>query len=285
MPGVNSSSSSVALKTEYEPAPFKASRISQSVVRLIKVPQFVADCWRNAEDNTIVAVSRRSREGVEELLLNSSDDPNNALGGITKLTARSVNPSPGLHVLAFSGEGKQSADVAAVVGESITFTSDWSGSYRNLLRQRHQKRDITKVRGTVEENRPEAGFDDRTTLFQYYQKTSDKDAMAVEEPRKTTTAPSSSRPKSKGRKQATLTEDELKIRLFSMFEEAGEEGLMIKQIVVATGQPQCFVKSVVDEIAEPGRRKSDKRTVLFVKSQFNPNAVLPDEPTKKQRIK
>eukprot|EP00922_Rhytidocystis_sp_ex-Travisia-forbesii_P060817 GHVS01090223.1.p2 GENE.GHVS01090223.1~~GHVS01090223.1.p2 ORF type:complete len:110 (+),score=17.45 GHVS01090223.1:927-1256(+) len=109
--------------------------------------------------------------------------------------------------------------------------------------------------------------------------------MAVEEPRKTTTAPSSSRPKSKGRKQATLTEDELKIRLFSMFEEAGEEGLMIKQIVVATGQPQCFVKSVVDEIAEPGRRKSDKRTVLFVKSQFNPNAVLPDEPTKKQRIK
>eukprot|EP00922_Rhytidocystis_sp_ex-Travisia-forbesii_P060813 GHVS01090219.1.p1 GENE.GHVS01090219.1~~GHVS01090219.1.p1 ORF type:complete len:265 (+),score=29.14 GHVS01090219.1:308-1102(+) len=245
-------SSSASHKIEYEPAPFKQSRISQSVVRLIKVPQFVAESWRNAEDNTVVAVAGRSEQGVEELFLNLSDDPNNSLGGIGKLTARSVNPNPGLHVLACSGEGKQPADVAAVVGESITFTADLSGSYRQLLRKRHEKRDVAKSRGTVEEKRPEAGFDDRTTLFQYYQKTSDKDAVSIEEPRKTATAPSSSRPKSKGRKQATFTEDELKIRLFSMFEEAGEEGLMIKQIVVATGQPQCFVKSVVDEIAESG---------------------------------
>eukprot|EP00921_Rhytidocystis_pertsovi_P000095 GHVQ01000224.1.p1 GENE.GHVQ01000224.1~~GHVQ01000224.1.p1 ORF type:complete len:327 (+),score=38.32 GHVQ01000224.1:22-1002(+) len=282
--GGNSDLLPAVVKPEYERPPFKnyISRVSQSTVKLIKVPKAVAEAWRNAPSNNTVAVLTNSERG-DELHLRPSEADNSS--EVNKLIGRNVETVPKIYILSSKNDNKRYADVAATVGENILFTAALSGSYRKVLRQKHEERDIQKSRGTKEENRPESAVEEGSTLFRYYEPGEAKDEHGFEEVT-TLSVAGKSRPKGRAKQQPTLSEDELKIRLFSMFEEAGDEGLMLKQIVVATGQPLAFVKGVVEEIAEPGRRKTDKRVVFFVKDHFNPNAVMPDEQIlKKPRLR
>lgn len=52
------------------------------------------------------------------------------------------------------------------------------------------------------------------------------------------------------RRGVLLDSDLLKVKVFSLFEGAGEMGLQLKQIATHTQQPLSHVKSVVEEIAE-----------------------------------
>lgn len=54
-----------------------------------------------------------------------------------------------------------------------------------------------------------------------------------------------------------MDEDSVKLRLFSLFEAAGANGLQLKQIALQTGQSLSLIRAIVDEIAEP--RKYVKR--------------------------
>ncbi|PHJ26013.1 membrane protein [Cystoisospora suis] len=74
-----------------------------------------------------------------------------------------------------------------------------------------------------------------------------------------------------------LDEDSVKLRLFSLFEAAGANGLQLKQIAVQTGQSLSLIRTLVDEIAEPRKRLSDRKLVYFLKDQYNPYATLAGE--------
>ncbi|KEP61764.1 UNVERIFIED_CONTAM: membrane protein, putative [Hammondia hammondi] len=300
-----------------EAASFLPAKIQSATplphVTLIKVPPFVAAAWRAAEKQTVVGVTyadpktknkcifgvaeQRSEVGRESEK-GEAQKGQEALGQKTRapaptchLQCASVKPNK-LHVLQQqSGASFPAAtDVLCVVEESSNFVPLLDQTYHTFLRRRHENTDVFKTRGTIEETRRDTGFDSTATLFHFHTPkpaAASSAGVAEEEDefsmlggrRGGMSAAEAARTRTAKQKKAVVTidEDSLKLRLFSIFEAAGANGLQLKQIAMQTGQPLSFVRQVVEEIAEPRKRASDRKTVFFLKDQYNPYASLTGE--------
>nr|CEL66551.1 TPA: membrane protein, putative [Neospora caninum Liverpool] len=286
-------------------------------VTLIKVPPFVAAAWRAAEKQSVVGVTYTDPKTKKKCIFGVADPRGSGAGGdggkdadserdaeknerqtasarapapVCQLQCASVKPNK-LHVLQQqSGTFPAAADVLCVVEESSNFVPLLDRTYHSFLRRRHESIDVFKSRGTIEETRRDTGLDSTATLFHFHTPKpaassvggvgeEDDEFAMLGGRRGGMSAAEAARTRTVKQKKAVVTidEDSLKLRLFSIFEAAGANGLQLKQIAMQTGQPLSFVRQVVEEIAEPRKRASDRKTVFFLKDQYNPYASLAGE--------
>lgn len=254
----------------YVPADFVPSRMlppSKAVaLSLIKVPKFVAESWHSAPGDAVVGVLKE-QDGKQVLVVR---DP--ATGGACKLEGIWIaNDS----AVVLQRNGKHLLDVIGEVSSRTNFQPKLDQRYQQVLRERHAAEDLRKGRGTVEEMRRDPGLDSLHTLFQFY--TPRAPSLSADDGAKRGGLECVSRAKAKQKKGAMLDADSLKVKLFKMFDAAGAAGLQLKQISTQTQQPLSHVKMVVEEIAEQRKRASDRKSVYFLKQQYNMYSVVGDE--------
>ncbi|KYK66704.1 putative membrane protein [Toxoplasma gondii TgCatPRC2] len=299
-----------------EAAPFFPAKIQSATplphVTLIKVPPFVAAAWRAAEKQTVVGVTYGDPKSKKKCIFGMAEQRSEAGRASEKGEAlgqeapgqKTRAPAPTCHLQCASVKPNKlfvlqqqsgasfpaAADVLCVVEESSNFVPLLDQTYHTFLRRRHETTDVFKTRGTIEETRRDTGFDSTATLFHFHtpKPAAASSAGVAEEDdefsmlggrRGGLSAAEAARTRTAKQKKAVVTidEDSLKLRLFSIFEAAGANGLQLKQIAMQTGQPLSFVRQVVEEIAEPRKRASDRKTVFFLKDQYNPYASLTGE--------
>ncbi|KAL8270400.1 hypothetical protein Esti_005629 [Eimeria stiedai] len=263
----------------YGPSEFIASRMLPTgkavALSLIKVPKFVAESWRGFSSESMAGVITEEK-GKQVLLVR---DP--ATGGAARLEALNLSNDA---AVVLQKNGKHILDVIGEVALRTNFQPKLDPLYQQVLRGRHEAEDLQQGRGTIEEMRRDPGLDSLHTLFQFYTPKASS-SLSVDEAVRRGGLESVARAKAKQKKGAVLDTDSLKVRLFRMFEAAGSSGLQLKQIATQTQQPLSHVKAVVEEIAEQRKRVTDRKSVYFLKQQYNMQSALPEEPlAKKQKV-
>eukprot|EP00920_Eleutheroschizon_duboscqi_P001082 GHVT01002629.1.p1 GENE.GHVT01002629.1~~GHVT01002629.1.p1 ORF type:complete len:360 (-),score=134.60 GHVT01002629.1:534-1613(-) len=173
-----------------------------------------------------------------------------------------------------------SADIVGEIRNTWQFVPKLDRSYTMMVKQRHLDTDVNKSRTTIEEGRQALSVDSSQTLFRYYNparpSASGEDDKTAEFGG-TRSAVASQRGRGRAvRRQPTLSEDSLKLKVFRALEAVGAEGVQLKDLVRQMDQPYNFVKSVVESIAEQKKRLSDKKMVYVLLSQFNPTNLPPE---------
>ncbi|KAL8429978.1 hypothetical protein Efla_000791 [Eimeria flavescens] len=264
MAGRGGANANDAVPFSFVAADFVASRIlpsSKAVpLSLIKVPKFVAESWRSAASAEAVVGVLSEENGKQVLVVR---DP--ATGGACKLEALSLANEL---ALVLQRNGKHLLDVISELTGRTNFQPKLDPLYQKVRGEQKMVSFCAAGRGTVEEMRRDPGLDSLHTLFQFYTPKAPSSSV-LEDGGKRGAFESAARAKAKQRKGALMDSDSLKVRLFKMFEAAGTAGLQLKQIAAQTQQPLSHVKTVVEEIAEQRKRMSDRKSVYFLKPQYN----------------
>ncbi|UKJ88558.1 hypothetical protein MACJ_001801 [Theileria orientalis] len=235
-------------------------------ITLIKVPKFLALQWRDSDNHSIIGHCKRDEKGeLDEFKVKFDEHVRFFKSRKTTLSnpiAVQIDSKPSY--LRYIGK----------LSDCLTVYPCLDQMYRNKLKERHITSNINKARSTTNETREDPSFDSTDTIFKYYNpKSTTIASMMNDNGSKTTDEVPYNRAKAKSKKSPTMDTDELKLKIFKIFEsDEAKDGIQIKRIVQLTGQPLQNVKSVVDEIATQKRRQSDYKMVYYLNDLYNSSA-------------
>ncbi|GFE52687.1 hypothetical protein protein [Babesia ovis] len=249
-----------------------------SEITLVKVPKFLAEQWRNCENQSFLGYCKKNKDGIVEEVLARCEGKQqrflargNQLSCPTAVQMRPLNAS-----MESMGKFKR----------CLTVYPTLDMTYKSKIKERHivsnvQKRMLTYTvvivsiaRGTTHESRSEPINDRSATLFKYYNPHPKGVANIINEVDIATPAKQEtpySRAKTKVQKRDVMDMDELKMSLCKIFEtDEGREGLQFKRICQLINQPPANVKMAIDEITEHRKRPTDHKMAYFLRNHFNP---------------
>ncbi|EKX74418.1 conserved hypothetical protein [Theileria equi strain WA] len=210
-------------------------------ITLIKVPKFLATQWRNSQNHGVIGHCKRNVSGDLEEILVKHD-------GKTRVfkcrKAQLCNPK--------AVEVNESSTTVKSIGKftkCLTVFPDLDKTYRNKLKERHINTNVQKARSTANETREDPSFDSSETIFKYYnpKMVTLSNAMGIETRTEDT---SLMRSKIKSKKPVSVDMDELKMKIFKIFDtEEAKDGIQLKRVVQLTNKPLHSVKTAVEEIA------------------------------------
>ncbi|UVC49602.1 hypothetical protein MACK_003706 [Theileria orientalis] len=235
-------------------------------ITLIKVPKFLALQWRSSDNHSIIGHCKRDEKGELDEFKVKFD------GQVRFFKCRKTTLS---NPFAVQIDSKSSfLRYIGKLSDCLTVYPSLDQLYRNKLKERHIQSNINKARSTTNETRDDPSFDSTDTIFKYYNpKSTTIASMMNDNGLKSTEEVPYNRAKAKSKKSPTMDTDELKLKIFKIFEsEEAKDGIQIKRIVQLTGQPLQNVKTVVDEIATQKRRQSDYKMVYYLNDLYNSGA-------------
>ncbi|EAN30700.2 Transcription initiation factor IIF beta subunit protein [Theileria parva strain Muguga] len=231
-------------------------------ITLLKVPKFLALQWRNSENHSIIGNCRRNELGeLEEFRVNCEGEFRFFKCRKTTLSNPvAVQIDPKSSNLRFIGK----------LSECLTIFPSLDQAYKRKLKERHICTNVKKPRSTTDETREDPSFDSSETIFKYYNpKTTTVAGLMSDDGSRPLEDTPYNRSRAKSKKLPTMDPDELKLKIFKIFEsEEAKDGIQLKRVVQLTGQPLQNVKSAVEEIAIQKRRPTDYKLVYRLKDLY-----------------
>ncbi|KAK1936842.1 putative membrane protein [Babesia divergens] len=240
---------------------------SNSLFTLLKVPKFVAEQWRNTENQGLLGSYRKNKNGIlEEFLIQCEGKQRRFLCRSHQLSCPTAVQIKDAN-MSIESMGKFKA--------CLTMYPTLDTSYKSKIKDRHVVANLRKERGTAHEDRDTGTHDRSATLFKYYNPhpesvvsmVTDTEADPTERKKQETPY---LRSKMKVQKREPMDMDELKMSVCKIFEtDEGREGLQFKRICQLINQPPANVKVAIDEITEQRKRPSDHKMAYFLRNHFN----------------